>query len=214
MVSKHTKYKLYPYSLPHKPQCPHWIYLLKWNFKEVKVSPFAIIGRCDQKSFYLSYRTIQSLRPRVAWSYTHHRNPIKDFYYFFSEMKPTNTAQRVPKIFHNSLFLFFGWDRSLLQLFTSNGREILVQLTLLISKTGFGVWVLDWSVRHILFCTWITGLFHYHFINNGSCLAIGHLCLQNGESILYLVISIQHLFWYFLSNKWVIHVSKNYIKLL
>ena len=29
--------------------------------------------------------------------------------------------------------------------------KILVQLTLLISKTGFRVWVLDWSVRHIFF---------------------------------------------------------------
>ena len=58
--------------------------------------------------------------------------------------------------------------------------KILVQLTLLISKTGFRVWVLDWSVRHIFFfCTWIIGLFHYHFINNGSCHAIiGHLGLS------------------------------------
>ena len=57
--------------------------------------------------------------------------------------------------------------------------KILVQLTLLISKTWFWVWVLDWSVRHILFWTWIIGLFHYHLINNGSCHAIiGHLGLS------------------------------------
>ena len=105
--------------------------------------------------------------------------PSRIFIIFFQKWIPTNTAQRVHTIFHNSLFLLFGCVvRSLLHLLHLTVVKILVQLTLLISKTGFGVWVLDWSVRHILFCTWITGLFHYHFINNGSCRAIGHLCLS------------------------------------
>jgi len=124
----------------------------------------------------------------------HHRNPIKDFYYFFFRKETLLTLLNEYTKFFPILFFSFSAEipygkdhyRTFLHLTVV---KILVQLTLLISKTGFGVWVLDWSVRHILFCTWITGLFHYHYINNGSCHAIW--AYQNGSN---------HMWWPFLSN--------------
>ena len=137
-----------------------------------------------QKSFYLSYRTIQSLRSRVAWSYMHHMNPSRIFTIFFFRKETLLTLLNgYKKTFTNLFFSFLAeipYGKDHYQTFLHlTVLKILVQLTLLISKTWFWVWVLDWSVRHILFWTWIIGLFHYHLINNGSCHAIiGHLGLS------------------------------------
>lgn len=171
----------------------------------------------------MSYRTIQSLRHRVASSFLIGyglewlgvictTEPIKDFFFFFFSRKETllTLLNEYTKIFTNLFLLFLAeipYGKDHYQTFLHlTVVKILVQLTLLISKTRFWVWVLDWSVRHILFffkmclththtmcvgvcaracvrhisfCARIIGLFHYHFINNGSChVIIVHLGLS------------------------------------
>lgn len=93
----------------------------------------------------------------MAWSYTHHRNPSRIFFFFFFSRKETllTLLNEYTKIFTNLFLLFLAeipYGKDHYQTFLHlTVVKILVQLTLLISKTRFWVWVLDWSVRHILF---------------------------------------------------------------
>ena len=72
--------------------------------------------------------------------------------------------------------------------------KILVQLTLLISKTGFRVWVLDWSVRHIFFFFAHESLVYFIITLSTTGLAtpsLGIWAYQNGSN---------HMLWPFFSN--------------